>query len=186
MKKEIKAKLEKEHSVESTRSSIQVLCNGGIGAVIALVACWLSYQATEPTSSSLYCLVHLGREGGESPLTVIQRGISATGLSASEWVTLQSYLFAGFLAHYACCTADTWASELGILSKSPPRLITTGRTVCLFTFKLHFDLTLIVGTYQCRSLQVRMGESVFLELWWPGLELWVLESSPSFFRRYSR
>lgn len=38
-------------------------------------------------------------------------------------------LFAAFLGVMGSVTADTWATELGILSRVPPRLITTGEVV---------------------------------------------------------
>ena len=39
--------------------------------------------------------------------------------------TLAAYLWAIYIAHYCTANADTWASELGVLSKNEPRLVTT-------------------------------------------------------------
>jgi uncharacterized protein (TIGR00297 family) len=42
---------------------------------------------------------------------------------------IQVSLFAAFVGAMATVTADTWATEIGVLSKSSPRMITTGRIV---------------------------------------------------------
>lgn len=38
-------------------------------------------------------------------------------------------LIGGIIGHYACCNGDTWSSEIGILSKAQPLLVTN--------FKVH-------------------------------------------------
>ncbi|CAN6456278.1 unnamed protein product [Victoria cruziana] len=43
----------------------------------------------------------------------------------SKKSSLVTILMGGIIGHYACCNGDTWSSELGMLSNSQPRLITT-------------------------------------------------------------
>ncbi|XP_047324889.1 protein PGR [Impatiens glandulifera] len=49
-------------------------------------------------------------------------------LNTEESVSI-TCLLGGVIGHYACCNGDTWSSELGVLSDSQPRLITTLKPV---------------------------------------------------------
>ena len=42
---------------------------------------------------------------------------------------IHTTLIVAYLAHYSCCAGDTFASEIGILNKSDPILITTLKRV---------------------------------------------------------
>lgn len=63
----------------------------------------------------------------------IGQALANGGLGAILAIVFARYpeplLFAGFVGVMATVNADTWATELGILSRVPPRLITTGEVV---------------------------------------------------------
>ena len=59
--------------------------------------------------------------------------VIAIGMGTAPWLGwdahTQQLLFAAFLGAMAAVTADTWATEIGVLSNALPRMVTTGRVV---------------------------------------------------------
>jgi len=92
---EKKKKIEDGHQVGGNRNWVQVAANGGFGTVIAFLY-WSRWLA-------------LGLPP-EMPLDYGRRPV-------------ETWLQVAYMCHYAACNADTWASELGVLSTSEPRLL---------------------------------------------------------------
>src|SRR5947209_15909447 len=53
----------------------------------------------------------------------------ALGYGSTSSTMLRAILQAGYVGALATATADTWATELGVLSSQQPRLLTTGKPV---------------------------------------------------------
>jgi len=106
VKEDVKAKLESNYMQGGQRNCIQVFANSILATIIALMYIFYIGDDTHMSFSNTHDTVKL------------------TILSISK-STLGSYLSSMYVAHYACASADTWASEVGILSKTNPRLVTT-------------------------------------------------------------
>ena len=107
LKENVKATLEDNYVIGGQRGALQVL------------ACSIA--------GTLVCVLYFSRIGEDSH---VDFGTSSNDVIDFIIFTFPrkkaaAYLWSMYIAHYACAAADTWASELGILSTSKPRLVTT-------------------------------------------------------------
>lgn len=69
-------------------------------------------------------------KGGRRDLgQVLANGALPALLAVLHWRWPDAWLFAAYAGALAVATADTWATEVGLLSEAPPRLVTSGRIV---------------------------------------------------------
>ncbi|KAH9923708.1 integral membrane protein DUF92-domain-containing protein [Epithele typhae] len=122
--KALKHKLEEGHQDAGYRSAAQVLCNSASAAAAALL--WSALYAPGSWVAAVADAAGVRVPGELRVPHDFDAWCPLTPPPQAAWS--RTLLFAT-LGHFACCLGDTLASELGILSKTPPILVTTLKPV---------------------------------------------------------
>jgi uncharacterized protein (TIGR00297 family) len=104
---------------------------GGLGWGVLLVAFFVSSSLFSLYSPARKAEIAEKFEKGSrrDAVQVLANGGWLTLLALLAWWRPATWIFPAAVGAVAAATADTWATELGILSPVPPRLITTGEQV---------------------------------------------------------
>jgi len=114
-----KATFEEGYTVGGQRSWVQVFACSILATACAVVYMWVVGEDTYVDFGETAGWM-VGRSAGAVTVSVF--GLWQFTVARRR---LGSYLWAMYVAHYACAAADTWASEVGVLARSPPVLITS-------------------------------------------------------------
>jgi uncharacterized protein (TIGR00297 family) len=135
------------HAIDNLAPAIVILILLSIGLAGSSVIAWVGYQRQSLTLLLIAFFVSSSglshfRSGRKRALTdkfskgarrdiwqVLANGGPGALLSLIYGFQSWPWLGVAFAGALATVNADTWATELGILSRTPPRLITTGRPV---------------------------------------------------------
>jgi uncharacterized protein (TIGR00297 family) len=105
-------------------------CGGWAWGVVLLVFFVPSSLLSRYRRSDKQHLAEKFAKGARRDLgQVLANGGAAATLAVVHAWHPEPVLAAAFAGTMATVTADTWATEIGVLSRRPPRLLTTGRTV---------------------------------------------------------
>jgi len=122
IKEEIKARLEDGHLKGGQRNYVHVFANSIAATVVAVTF----YVCVGEDVGVNFGGSKSGSSSSSDVTDLITLGIAGvTGTFQISKHLLASHLSCMYCAHYACAAGDTWASELGVLAKSPPRLVTS-------------------------------------------------------------
>jgi len=105
LRADIKMKLEEGFQFGGQRNAYQVLANSIFATIIAFTYFYVIGEDRFVSFASSRDIIYFGNYS-----------FSRNKVSATLWSM--------YVAHYACAAGDTWASEIGVLSRVPPRLIT--------------------------------------------------------------
>lgn len=108
-----------------------VLGVGGAAWAILLVAFFIASSALTRWRAAAKAAAgeEVVKGGRRDAVQVLANGGVATAIAALHGLRPDLALFPAFAGAIAAATADTWATEIGLLSRATPRLITTGRRV---------------------------------------------------------